>query len=169
MLIGIIVMIGIAAFGVGTYVLYANRKAERQKYYDAAYKVIKEECLNNAIRNHNMKIQSGQKLMIYLKWKDSEKQGYVFDPARPIRIGRNPEKSDICIREETVSSQHCILYMYQGEIFLKDLNSRNGTWLKQGLTKHLVHEAQPVFSGDKIIVGGLVIKVTIFPFDMVYV
>ena len=88
MLAGIIVVIGIAVIGVVIYVLHANAKAERQKYYDAAYKVIKEECLNNAIRNQNEKIRNGQKLMLYLKWKDSEKQGYVFDPEKPVRIGR---------------------------------------------------------------------------------
>lgn len=169
MLIGIIVVIGIAVVSVIAYVLHANRKAERQKYYDAAYKVIKEECLDNAIRNENAKIESGQRLMIYLKWKDSEKQGYVFDPAKPIRIGRSPEKNEICIREETVSSRHCMLYLYQGQLFLQDINSRNGTWLKQGLRKQLVQGAEPVFSGDKIIVGNLAIKVTVFIFDMAYV
>lgn len=169
MLIEIIVVIGLAVVGVIIYVLHANKKAERQKYYDAAYKVIKEECLNNAIRNQNEKIQSGQKLMLYLKWKDNEKQGYVFDPERQVRIGRIPEKNDICIREETVSSQHCVLYLYQGDVFLQDLNSRNGTWLKQGLTKQQVQGVEPVFSGDKIIVGDLVIKVTIFTFNMAYV
>lgn len=169
MLIGIIAVIGIAIIGVIVYVAHANQKAEKQKYYDAAYKVIKEDCLNNAIRNRNEKIQSGQKLMLYLKWKDSEKQGYVFDPERQIRIGRSPESNDICIREETVSSQHCVLYLYQGEVFLQDLNSRNGTWLKQGLTKQQVQGARAVFSGDKIIVGDLAIKVTIFTFDMAYV
>lgn len=169
MLIGIIVIIGIAVISVVAYVLHANRKAEKQKYYDAAYKVIKEECLNNAIRNRNEKIQSGQKLMLYLKWKDSEKQGYVFDPERTIRIGRVPEKNDICIREDTVSSQHCVLYLYQGGIFLKDLNSRNGTWIKQGIRKRQMQGTEPVFSGDSIIVGNLAIKVTIFTFDMAYV
>ena len=49
------------------------------------------------------------------------------------------------------------------------MNSRNGTWLKQGLKKRLVQGVVPVFSGDKIIVGSLAIKVTIFTFDMAYV
>lgn len=169
MLIGIIVMIGFAAIGIVIFVLHTGKKAEKQKYYDAAYKVIKEDCLNNAIRNQNERIQNGQKIMLYLKWKDSEKRGYVFDPLKPIRIGRSPENSDICIREETVSSQHCMLYLYQGEVYLKDLNSRNGTWLKQGLRKQLVQGVWPVFSGDKIMVGNLAIQVIIFTFDMAYV
>lgn len=169
MLIGVIVFIGIAAVGVSAYAMYANEKAERQKYYDAAYKIIKENCLNNAIRNQSEKIQQGQKQMLYLKWKDPEKQGYVFDPEKPVRIGRSPEKNEICIREETVSSRHCVLYLYQGGLFLQDLNSSNGTWIKRGLSKRRIQGIEPVFSGDKIIVGSLSVKVTIFMFDMAYI
>lgn len=161
--------IGIAVISVAAYIIHVNKKAERQKYYDAAYKVIKEDCLNNAIRNQNRKIQNGQKLMLYLKWKDSEKQGYVFDPEKPIWIGREPGSNDICIREEIVSSQHCMLFLYQGEVFLRDMNSRNGTWIRRGLRRRQVQEAEPVFSGDKIIVGSLAIRVIIFTFDMAYV
>ena len=69
MLIGIIVVFCIVVAAASGYVVHVNKKAETQKYYDAAYKVIKEGCLNNAIRNKNKKMQNGQKLMIYLKWK----------------------------------------------------------------------------------------------------
>lgn len=169
MLIGVIIVIVIAVINVVIYVIQVNKKAERQKYYDAAYKVIKESCLNNAIRNHSEKLQNRQKQMVYLKWKDGEKQGYVFDPETPIWIGRNPENNDISIREGAVSSRHCVLYLHQGNIFLKDLNSRNGTWMKQGMTKQQVQGVKQVFSGDKIIVGDLMIEVTIFMFDMAYV
>ncbi len=170
MLIGIIMVICIAAAAAAAgYIIHANRKAETQKYYDAAYKVIKEGCLNNAIRNKNEKIQNGQKMMIYLKWKDSERQGYVFDPKHPIRIGRIPDDNDICIREETVSSHHCVLYLYKGQVYLRDLNSRNGTWLRQGIRKRRIEGAEPVFSGDVVIVGKLAVRLTIFSFDMAYV
>lgn len=169
MLIGIITVIVIAAINVVIYAIYANRKAERQKYYDAAYKVIKEGCLNNAIRNQSERLQNRQKQMLYLKWKDGEKQGYVFDLENPIWIGRDPENNDICIREGAVSSRHCVVYLYNGDVYLKDLNSRNGTWIKKGLTKQQVQGINRLFSGDKIIIGDLIIEVTIFMFDMAYV
>lgn len=169
MLIGIIIVICVAVISVISYVVHANQKAEKQKYYDAAYKVIKENCLNNAIRSHSKQIQGGQKVMLYLKWKDSEKRGYVFDPEKKIRIGRSPEINDICIREETVSGTHCVLYLYQGEVVLQDLNSRNGTCILRGFGRHLVQGAEFVYSGDRIMVGDLKMKVTIFTFDMAYV
>lgn len=168
MLTGIIVCIGIAVCGVILYVIYFNKKAETQKYYDAAYKVMKESCLNHAIRSQTGRRQQGQKLMLYLKWTDGEKRGYVFDPERTVRIGRDFENNDICIREETVSSRHCVLFLYQGALYLRDMNSRNGTWLKRGLGKRQVQGTAPVFSGDKILVGDLAIKVTVFTFDMAY-
>lgn len=168
MLTGIIVCIGIAVCGMILYDISFKKKAETQKYYDAAYKVMKESCLDHAIRSRDERVHRGQKLMLYLKWTDSEKRGYVFDPERTVRIGRDFENSDICIREETVSSRHCVLFLYQGALYLQDLNSRNGTWLKRGLGRQQVQGTAPVFSGDKILVGSLTIKVTVFTFDMAY-
>lgn len=168
MLIGIIIVIFIAVTNVIIYVIHANKKAEKQKYYDAAYKIIKESCLNNAIRNQSEKQQNQQKYMLYLKWKDHEKQGYVFDPEKPVWIGRNPEVNDICIRENAVSSQHCVLFLHDERIFVKDLNSRNGTWIKRGLSMQQITGTTTVFSGDRILVGNLKIEVTVFVFDMAY-
>ena len=168
MLIGIIVVICIAAACVAAYVIRAVKKTEHQKCYDAAYKVVKEECLYNAIRSHSEWQKNRRKQMLYLKWKDGEKQGFVFDPEQPVRIGRDLQNNEICIREGEVSSRHCVLYLYQGNIFLKDLNSSNGTWIRQGLSRRRVQGVRPVYSGDKIIVGNMTIQVTIFIFDMGY-
>lgn len=168
MLIGIIVVICIAAAGVAAYVIRAVKKTEHQKCYDAAYKVVKEECLNNAIRSYSERQRGRKKPMLYLKWKDGEKQGFVFDPEHSVRIGRDPRNNEICIREGEVSSSHCVLYLYQGNVFLKDLNSSNGTWIRQGLFRRRVQGVCPVYSGDKIIVGDITIRVAIFIFDMEY-
>lgn len=168
MLIGVIVVICIAAAGVAAYVIHTVKKTEYQKCYDAAYKVVKEDCLNNAIRSSGEKQKSRQKQMLYLKWQDGEKQGFVFDPERPVRIGRDPQNNDICIREGEVSSRHCVLYLYQGNIFLKDLNSSNGTWIRQGLSRRRVQGVCPVYSGDRIIIGDITIQAAIFIFDMGY-
>lgn len=169
MLTEIIMIIGAALICAVIYVIYAGRKAEQRKYYDAAYKVIKEECLNSAIKSRSEKQKNGQKQMLCLRWKDGGKQGYVFDPEKPVWIGRDPKDTDICIKDGTVSSRHCVLYLYQGTVFLKDLDSRNGTRIKQGLAARQVRGVSPVYSGDKIIVGDMTIKVTIFQFDMAYI
>lgn len=168
MLVGIILVICVAIIGTIIFAVRASEKAEKQKYYDAAYKILKEECLNQAICNNGQVAEAGEKLMIYLKWKDYEQQGYVFDPDKPVRIGRDPEQNDICIRDNTVSFNHCMLFSYEGGLYLKDLNSSNGTWLKRGLFSQLVTGVVLVLSGDKITVGGLTMRVTVFEFDMSY-
>lgn len=168
MFIGMIIFIA-AAFCAGTIcVLRAVRQMERQKCYDAAYRILKEECLDRAIRSSGCKVQGGQKIMLYLKWKDSEKQGYVFDLENPVFIGRDLEANQICVREETVSARHCVFYLYQGTVYLGDLHSRNGTWLRRGFRKQQVSGACPVVSGDRLLIGGISVTAAIFAFDMTY-
>lgn len=169
MLIGVITGIAAAACAVAGYIVWSSRRAEIQKYYDAAYKIIKEDCLNQAISRREVKQEAGQKVMVYLKWKDRQKQGFVFDPAKGVRIGRTPEENEICIREAAVSARHCILYLAGGQLAVQDFQSANGTWIRRGLRKHAVQGAELVYTGDKILVGSLKIKVTVFTFDMAYI
>lgn len=165
----IIFIIVIAVVSVVFYAITSSRKAEMQRYYEAAYRMIKEVCLVNALKNQMQKEYAGQKVMVYLKWKDGEKQGYVFDPQQGVRIGRTPNVNEICIKQQNVSGQHCILYVSEGILAIRDLGSTNGTWIKRGFGKHMVNEAEYLFSGDKILIGNLKITVTIFTFDMAYI
>lgn len=158
-----------AAGGAAIYVIRSSRKAEMQKYYDAAYKMIKENCLNNAIRNQSVPAYGGLKVMVYLKWKDRQKQGFVFDPEHGIRIGRSPGENEICIRDGAVSGQHCVLFVSGGRLAVQDLNSANGTWIQRGFWKHAVETAEFLCSGDRLAVGTLKIQVTVFTFDMAYI
>ena len=169
MWITIIIVIAIVLAGIISYIMINSRKAEMQKYYGAAYKMIKEICLANALKNQKPRENHEQKVIIYLKWKDREKQGYVFDPQQGVRIGRNPGKNEICIREKMISGQHCVIYLSEGMLAIQDLNSSNGTWIRRGFWKHRLQGAEYLLSGDKIIVGGLKLTVTIFTFDMAYI
>ena len=158
--------IAIVVCGVVLYIIISSRNAEMQKYYDAAYKIIKENCLNQAIRNIPERVKERQRIMVYLKWKDQDSGGYVFDPLLGIRIGRDPEKNEICIRESTVSSSHCQLYLADRNLAIQDFQSMNGTFVKRNFWKHRVQGSEYLYSGDQIIVGSMKIKVTIFTFDM---
>lgn len=159
----------LAAGGAAAYVIQSSRRAEMQKYYDAAYKMIKENCLNNAIRNQSAPVYGGLKIMVYLKWKDRQKQGFVFDPEQGIRIGRSPGDNEICIRDGAVSGQHCVIFVSGGQLAVQDLNSANGTWIRRGFKKRAVETAEFLYSGDRLAVGTLKMKVTVFTFDMAYI
>lgn len=168
MFTGILIFLA-AALGIAAYIiLRALKQAERQRYYDAACRILKEECLDQAIQSRGGETSGGQKTMLYLKWKDTEKHGYVFQLERPVYVGRDPQINQVCIREETVSAKHCVFYLYQGGVYLGDLNSRNGTWLRRGLRTRRVTGAVPVVSGDRLLIGGLSLRAEIFTMDMAY-
>ncbi len=152
--------------GVILYVLKSADEAKKYKYYDAAYKMIKENCLNEALKNKPLREMGGRRIMVYLEWKDQEAYGFVFDPAYGIRIGRDPNKNEICIRQNIISSSHCKLYLANGGLAIQDYGSINGTFVRHGLWKHRVNGSEYLYSGDRILVGNLKIKVTIFTFDM---
>lgn len=165
---GVVITACMAAAGAAAYVIKSSKEAKMQNYYNAAYKMMKEICLNRAIRNQNEFSSGRQKMMVYLKWKDGQKQGFVFDPEPGIRIGRSPGENEICIREDAVSSRHCVIFVSQGQLAVQDLYSANGTWIRRGIGKHAVEHAEYLYSGDVLLIGTLKIKVTIFMFDMAY-
>jgi len=49
---------------------------------------------------------------------------------KPITIGRGPE-NDVVLHDEKVSRLHCGLRLWDGEYYLKDLKSHNGTWFDE--------------------------------------
>lgn len=65
-------------------------------------------------------------------------------------IGRNPE-CDIVISEKFVSQKHVIIWYEDGEWYIEDLGSRNGTYVNgQRLRSEVILDTQ-----DEISVGGL--------------
>jgi pSer/pThr/pTyr-binding forkhead associated (FHA) protein len=67
---------------------------------------------------------------------------------RTLLIGKG-EGCDISVAEETVSSRHAIIFTAKGKLYLRDLDSRSGTFLK-GVKIHQ-EEFKP---GDEIRVGS---------------
>ncbi len=165
-MVWIILVIVIAVF-IGCIILQ-RRKKEQKKYYEAAYRMVKEVSLTKALRHYTPTGVREQKIMVYLKWKDTEKRGYVFAPENGIRIGRTPEANEVCIRNDSVSGSHCVLYLSNNRLAIQDLNSVNGTWIQRGFKKHEVQQMEYVCDGDILLLGGYKIKITIFTFDMAY-
>jgi pSer/pThr/pTyr-binding forkhead associated (FHA) protein len=72
---------------------------------------------------------------------------------KPITIGRSP-KADIILDDEKASRLHCGIRFLDGEYTLKDLASKNGTYLNEERC-----ESETLKVGDKIRVGSTVITV----------
>jgi pSer/pThr/pTyr-binding forkhead associated (FHA) protein/Mg-chelatase subunit ChlD len=48
---------------------------------------------------------------------------------RRVRIGRDKQLNDVCIPQNTVTSQHAVIEYRDGSFFLRDLRSSNGTFV----------------------------------------
>jgi hypothetical protein len=66
----------------------------------------------------------------------------------PLYIGRAPE-NDLVVAEQTVSSNHASAWLEGGQVWLKDLGSRNGTFVNDDR----IQGATPVHPGDAIRLG----------------
>ena len=70
---------------------------------------------------------------------------------KPIVLGRAPE-SDLVLADGKASRRHCGIRAWDGDFYLKDLQSKNGTFLNGQRVDEMV-KLQP---GDRIRVGALV-------------
>jgi pSer/pThr/pTyr-binding forkhead associated (FHA) protein len=68
---------------------------------------------------------------------------------RPITIGRSPE-ADVVVLDEKASRIHCGVRLWDGEFYIKDLKSRNGTYVNDQRVE--VAKLKP---GDMIRVGSV--------------
>jgi twitching motility protein PilT len=66
----------------------------------------------------------------------------------PIRIGRSPDNDIALVEDNTLSRQHCVVELRNGSLYVRDLNSRHGTWTRgKKLKIHRVAEGDVVFAG----------------------
>lgn len=68
---------------------------------------------------------------------------------RPITIGRSPD-ADVVILDEKASRIHCGIRFWDGEFYIKDLKSKNGTFVN-----HQPVEVSKLRPGDRIQVGSI--------------
>ncbi len=94
-------------------------------------------------------------LKLNVLYEQGGKKEFSFSQ-KNIRIGRG-EKNEICLNDDLrVSTEHCILTIKNESIFLKDLNSRNGTYINE---ENIGKKEIEVYPKDKIRVGRTFIQV----------
>jgi hypothetical protein len=68
----------------------------------------------------------------------------------PLTIGRDPAQALVIIQEAIVSKLHCSIFSRAGQIFIKDLNSTNGTYVNSEKVSELeLNDNDTVFLGKK--------------------
>lgn len=169
--LGVIVIVA----AVVLFIVSNMKKNEKIKYYTAAGNTLREDFLNYSLQNHtgetaDIRIPRSKKMMIYLKANSKGKKvQLVFDPEKEILIGRDKNSSNIYINDVTVSQKHCCIYSVDDHVYLRDMHSANGTYLKRGAFQryHIVEgESIELFTKDVIIVGSNEFIVTLFYYDM---
>ncbi len=77
-----------------------------------------------------------------------------------INLGRNADVVDILIEHQTVSRLHARIMVSAGSLFVEDLKSANGTWVRGQKLEPFT--ATAIHSGDEIILGEAVLVVCRF-------
>lgn len=72
---------------------------------------------------------------------------------KALTVGRSPD-ADIAILDERASRMHCGIRLWDGEYYVKDLQSKNGTYLNNEKV-----EMSKLAPGDKIRIGKTVLTV----------
>ena len=150
-------------------IISRRKKKNKEQEIKAAALLLKERQLRNAIDMNKRGSTAREQLILVISWKDDKKKKFIFDPAIGVRIGRGREENQICIPLDTVSQKHCMIFSNGGYIYVKDMNSANGTYLKRGLKTYLVRDSLLCRDGDQIIVGGISFKIRTFWIDSAYI
>lgn len=88
----------------------------------------------------------------------AERIRFALDRER-VSIGRSPENDIVLDNEPTISRFHAVLERNGDRWLLRDLGSRNGTWLNG----ERVTDAMPFESADEARIGDYVLRVQLQP------
>lgn len=72
----------------------------------------------------------------------------------PIVIGRSPD-ADLVLADEKISRLHCAIRQVDGLFMIKDLDSRNGTYVNA----ERIHSPRPLKIGDHIRIGTSLLNI----------
>lgn len=95
------------------------------------------------------------------------KHQYVYSLNSPICIGRAKSNNQLILKDDLVSEYHCLIYLQQDGVYLRDLNSANGTVVKAGIKSFLVaNGGSMMLQNDNIlIIGTMEYTVKIFELE----
>lgn len=169
MIFKIIGGISLVVLVVVTNILNVVKKSKIRKRQDAAYAILKEEALDYSLKHAvSEKFRMDKRVMLQLF---SKKLGIdsVFDPEKKITFGRANDNT-IVLNSPTVSSYHCEIFAKNGTVFIKDLNSSNGTIVQHKVKKQSLKEGdmKELYTKDKIIISGISMEVILFYIDKSY-
>jgi len=83
----------------------------------------------------------------------SQQVGTYLITDNPLTIGRDPAQALAIIQEAIVSKLHCSIFYRNGQIYIKDMHSTNGTYVNEvKVDERELHDNDVVFLGKKGII-----------------
>lgn len=107
---------------------------------------------NQEIKSPDPTVPVGWTLIGRLPLEDSLSELHIDQPT--VLIGRRSD-SDVCLKSKRVSGRHAELLFAGEHLFIRDLNSTNGTFLN----RKRVSQPMPVVSGDHIELADIEFRV----------
>ncbi len=92
-------------------------------------------------------------MMVMLRVLEGQEKGKGYHVEKvPVTIGRD-QISDISITDSRMSRQHCMVFYYAPEFYIKDLGSTNGTFVNEKRIKQ-----SGIKNGDHIKAGSTLLE-----------
>ena len=143
-----------------TLIIVRNKEKEYARCIKAADVLFKYKGLDDSLFRDPSWNSVTARPYVLIRWKDGEKQSYVFDSEKGIHIGYDPHFNQIGILDKTVSAKHCVLYSYGNRLYIQDLNSTNGTFVRHWLKKKRVNGREELKNKATIYVGSKAFKIS---------
>ena len=161
------IAIGVAVLIVLLVTTIVSRRIEKSREQEkaAAALLLKKTQLGDLLDMNKRQNNNREYLILVITWKEEKKRKYIFDPSVGVSIGRGREENQICIPLDTVSHKHCIIFSSGNDIYVQDLNSSNGTYIKRGFKIFRVTGCALCMENDTIIVGDIYFKIRTFYMD----
>lgn len=150
----VIIIIAEAVFVLVVIVVLKKRNKKAENAMKAASVLYNYLELDNAIVGRDMRDRIRSRIFLSVEWEDHGHQQYVFDVESGVRIGCNPDRNHIALLDKSVSDEHCVLFLHGQDVYVQDLHSANGTWVRHWIKKKRVVTNHIVMDGDRLYVGN---------------
>lgn len=175
-MISIVLLICIAMVAIEMIILFMFNKKNREMHdcIKAASNIARDMLLEMMLRNpyapqaeHEKSIDLKNYICL-MQTNSHTKHKYVYSLNSPVCIGRAKSKNQLILKDDLVSEYHCMIYMQQDGVYLRDLNSANGTIVKTGAAKsYLVSNGNSMLlqNGNKLVIGTMEYVIKLFELE----
>ena len=175
-MVSIVILLCISMVLIEIIVLFIVNKKNREMHtcIKAASNIARDMLLEVMLRNPYSPQAANErepdlKNFICLEQINSQtKRQYVFSLNDPICIGRAKSKNQLILNDDLVSEYHCVIYLQKDGVYIRDLNSANGTIVSLGGSKrYLVANGESMLlqNGYKLNIGTMIYTIKIFELD----